>query len=234
MKKVLLAYPTSSAKDYCVKEFVKQLDSITYPVDILVIDNSKEPKHALELDVLMSSSINKRVSVIHYYQDIPIRELICKCHNIIREFFLDSDYDYLFSLESDVFCSKNTIEHLMSFNKLVIGLPYFIKQSYYSEYIGSVKETFGYIQYELNRTADEGFLFTTGTIKQVNQSGIGCHLIHRSVLEQVRFRVGSGNIDNFDDQYFHEDLKSLNIPVYSDTANMAFHWNGNWNKIKMT
>ena len=39
--KVLVSFPTSDKKDYCVDDFIKQIKNFTYPLyDIFVVDNS--------------------------------------------------------------------------------------------------------------------------------------------------------------------------------------------------
>jgi hypothetical protein len=44
--RILVAFPTSDKKDYCVEDFIDQIKSFTYPnYDIFVVDNSKDESH---------------------------------------------------------------------------------------------------------------------------------------------------------------------------------------------
>jgi GT2 family glycosyltransferase len=231
MSKVLLAFPTSSAKDYCLKEFCKQLCNITYPCDILIVDNSKKESHIKKIQQELKLC-NKYVFYIHLHEKIGINNLICKCHNEIKKHVLENGYDYLFSLESDIFIPANIVEHLLSFNKQVIGLPYFIGHGFQSTHICCESETFGKIQGHMPMTANRAFNnFHDGTVKQCNQLGLGCILIHKSTLEKINFRIEEGSSwDTFDDTFFHRDLQNLGIPVWCDTNNMAIHINKPWRK----
>ena len=79
----------------------------------------------------------------------------------------------------------------------------------------------------------KAFLKFDGRLKTVYQLGLGCLLIHRSVLQKVPFRVDLKDEEKaHSDTYFHEDLRSLNIPCYMSTNVIVEHRNINWHKIK--
>jgi hypothetical protein len=231
--KVLLAFPTSNKKNYCINEFIKQLINITYPVDILVIDNSRklndESAKFIPLRGIIKGSY---FDAIRYVKEDRIENIIRDCHNQIRDKVLKHNYDFLFSLESDIFTAPNIVEHLLSFKKHVVGLGYFIGQQLNSYHICHETESLGHYNIHSPMTPGQSFVFSDGKLKKCNQLGLGCLLVHRSVLEKIEFRIDEkdGNL-KFDDQYFHEDCQKLGIPVYVDTMNMAYHWNQNWKKI---
>jgi hypothetical protein len=227
--KILIATPTADIKDYCFDAWSDYLHSITYEnKEILIVDNSKNPDYYKKI-------INKGFNCIHYEpkKNENIREIMCTCNNIIRDYFLSGSHDFLFSIESDIFTAPNILEHLLWFKKKVIGLTYFIYHSYLSQIINFEGEDFGVNPRKyIPHLYKNGFLFIDGQLKIVRHVGMGCLLIKREILEKIKFRV-----DNEDwrkghaDTYFHEDLAELGIPVYCDTANMAHHFNGNWRKI---
>ena len=107
--KILIGFPTSSVKDYCLDDFVKQITNFTYPLyDIFVVDNSKDKSHVKEFHKRGIKAISKPL-------DGDLREELAKHQNIIREYFLNGDYDYLMMIESDVFVGECMLENLISY-----------------------------------------------------------------------------------------------------------------------
>ncbi len=235
--KILLAFPTSDKKDYCFQEFLEQLSCFTYPnLDILMIDNSSYNRKEWLHRQFKKYNLQNKISYYYFNPKVlSFREMIRDCHNLIREQVLQNGYDFLYSLESDHFTAPNTIEHLLSFKKKVVGLPYFIGTGFESMYICSRTEMCSNIALEIALTSDLGFLYTNGQLKKTHQVGLGNVLINRSVLEKIEFRIeteGQYNLETyFDDQFFYNDCQKLGIPVYVDTGNMSYHWNVHWNKL---
>ncbi|MFH1460587.1 MAG: hypothetical protein ABIG64_09515 [Candidatus Omnitrophota bacterium] len=226
--KILLATPISNIKNYIIWHYFDWIKQLTYPnLDFLFVDNSRDENFHKE--------VTRRTGFECLYlppeKDESIRVFMCRCNNLIRDIFLKRKHDFLFSLECDLICALNTIEHLLSLHKKVVGLPYFIHHSYYSKILMMRYEDFGAERMLKNLSIDEGFLFFDGKVKETSQIGIGCLLIHKSILEKLEFRVEL-NEDSHADTYFHRDLKEkLNEKAYIDTRYIAFHYNGNWTKI---
>lgn len=235
--KIILAFPTSDKKDYCFFEFLEQLTRFTYPnLDILMIDNSSYDRKEWLIKQFKKYDLQDRIRYQYFNPKcLTFREMIRDCHNIIRDVVLKEGYNFAYFLESDHFTAPNTIEHLLSFKKLVVGLPYFIGTGFASMYICSQTEICGNIALEIALTSDLAFLYSNGELKKNHQVGLGNVLIHRSVLEKIKFRIeteGAYNLETyFDDQFFYTDCKRLGIPVYVDTANMSYHWNTHWNNL---
>jgi len=227
--KVLLATPTAKAKDYCLNDWASYVKGLTYPnLDILIIDNSKETDYYKTIQ-------KKGLPVIHIDRQPgeEIRSFMCRCNNIARDKVLNEGYDFMFSLESDIFHAPNVIEHLMSYRKNVVGISYFIQHTYQSRLIPFEKENFGYLSVTQTSPPDRAFLMADGRIRQTYQIGLGCLLIHRSVLEKIKFRFdpNDGELKANADVYFHIDCMNAGIPVFCDWSTFAFHQNGNWRKI---
>ena len=53
-------------------------------------------------------------------------------------------------------------------------------------------------------------------------SGLGCILIHRSVLEKIKFRYDK-KYPSFDDIFFGLDCKENNFGIYADTNIVCKH-----------
>jgi hypothetical protein len=229
LPRVLLATPTASVKDYCLKEWASYVKSLTYPnLDIFLIDNSLDPEH---YKVILKHGLNC-VPYIRTKGQEP-RDFMTECSNIIRDKVINEKYDFLMSLESDIFTHPNIIEHLLSFRKNVVGLSYFIQQTYFSRLIPFEIEDFGFLRITQTTPQDKAFMSADGKLKPVYQLGLGCILIHRSVLEKIKFRydINDGELRGNADVYFHNDCMEKGIQTFCDWGHFCYHENGNWMKI---
>ena len=66
--------------------------------------------------------------------------------------------------------------------------------------------------------------FVDGDVKKVFSCGLGCVLIHRSILQQVGFRYEEGSPVH-PDSFFFADLDQKGFPVYVDTDIYCEHFN---------
>ena len=66
-----------------------------------------------------------------------------------------------------------------------------------------------------------------GTIKQSYENGIGCTLIKRKVMEQIKFRIEKGQAGH-SDKYFYMDLWAKGINNFVDTSVFVRHFNSDW------
>jgi hypothetical protein len=70
-------------------------------------------------------------------------------------------------------------------------------------------------------------LFFDGKVKQVWHAGIGCILIHRSILENIEFKYEEG-LDYHPDTLFAFDCHDWNYPIFVDTGIYCEHLNKSW------
>ena len=225
---VLVGIVTAETKDYCLKEFVQYVKSLTYPnLDCIVVDNSQNPNYWRKIDGM-------GLRTIHYTPKPgdTLRETLTNCSNILRDKFLKGEYDFLFSLESDIFSATNIIQHLMYFKKQVVGISYFLQSTYYSRLIPFETEDFGFLTISHTSHANLAFCLADGQCKPTYQIGLGAILIHRSILQRIKFRWDPDNeVKANADVWFHNDCRELGIPIFCDWGHFAFHYNGNWFKI---
>ena len=237
MKKVLIACPISSEKDYCFEYFANQLKGFDYPnYDVLLVDNSNNHE--------MLNKIKKQgFSVIHQPRKKKFpTEFICDSMNAIRNYFLKLNYDYLFILESDVFVDKDTVSYLVAHDLPVHNITYFI------DYEEGRRICLQAINKDLRRTkvldVNSSYIPFTGEIKEFIDfeiddnttligSGYGCTMIKREVVELVKFRTDLENdrrtgVPTFPDTHFHTDLYQLGISNYLNTERIANHYNSKW------
>lgn len=226
MKKVLIACPTADIKDYCFKEWLNNVMSFTYKKSkIYLCDNSETRDYY--------STMKKKYSKLGSYFDIgrvspqqymSFKLALAKSHDNCRIKALDGGFDYLLHLESDVFPPIDVIETLMQSKKKVIGALYHIEVGEKSKLMIQNMEDFGDDLRETYNLDDADLSFVDGTIKQVHSCGLGCVLIHRSVLEKVPFRC---DIDSsvHPDSFYYSDLDANGIPVFVDTSIYCEHKN---------
>ncbi len=214
--KVLIGVPTCDWYDYCLDEFILSLKNLDYEnKEVLFVDNSKEEQHAKDL-----KTRNLKVERIPYYES-P-RDRMMHSRNLVRERALEGGYDYLLMLDQDVIIPSNTLKQLLSHDKKVItGI-------YYSIYTIEGK---GSLMPVLWKEEDESKqLMKFFTVTEVEQPqlvkaracGTGVLLIHRDVLEQIKFRY-TFDVDTADDMWFCHDLKQKGIQLYADTSVKCIH-----------
>ena len=233
LPKILLATPTSEHKDYCMPQWIEHIKSLTYPnLDILIVDNSKNPKYYKKIQ----QQLGDKGKVIHHNFDEKkeLREIMCECNNIIRDYAIGNNYMYVFSLESDVFVPVNTIEYLLHLDKPMISLPYFIGQSFNSALLVSGYEPVGKERESVLMNRGLVFYNFNGSVAKEYQTGIGAVLIHQHYLRKVKFRIDKNIKTSHADAFFMQDLFNAGYPVFTVRKYIAYHQNGSWGDIFKT
>jgi hypothetical protein len=222
--RILLYSPVSDHKDYILHEWITYVNNMKYiyPFDILLIDNSKNPEY------------HKQYSNCIYYQrkdeNQSIRAIMADCDEIARKYVIENDYDYMFKLECDLFPPMNIIEELLYYNKPVIGCSYFIGFGNESRLLAMEIDTHGTERNTRQLTWLQSFINYDGTVKKAFQIGTGCILIHKKILNRIKFRIVD-NDDSHADSWFHHDLFFMDIPVYLHTGIIPRHENSKWTEI---
>jgi GT2 family glycosyltransferase len=222
MKKILVACPVADVKDYCFDEWIIKANNLTYEnKDIFVVDNS-EGREYYDLIRNKYKNINfSRVNPVHFKS---FKKALAKSHETIRQKALKGNYDYLLHLESDVFPPIDIIERLMEKKKKVIGGLYHIELGEQSKLMIQELESFGVEHRETYNLDETDLSFVDGKVKRVFSCGLGCVLIHRSVLSDVEFRYEEGSPVHPDSFYF-ADLNQKGYSVFADTDIYCEHFN---------
>jgi hypothetical protein len=209
MKKILIASPTADIKDYCLEDWMKNVQSFTYGnSNLFLCDNSEGRQYYVDTkkkyEHLGNSFEMGRVTPTQYPE---FKYALAKSHDVCREKALNEGYDYLLHLESDVFPPSDVIERLLDSKKKVVGAMYHIELGERSTLMIQQLEGFG-----------------DGQVKKVFSCGLGCVLIHRSVLEKIQFRYEQGSPVH-PDSFFYADLDAKGIPAFVDTSIYCEHRN---------
>jgi hypothetical protein len=221
--KILLAAPTSTYKDYIFLEWYLHASTLTYSnYDLLIVNNSRDKTYHEKLKKMGINTLWVNP------EGKSCKDYVCESQNMLRDYFLEHDYDYYFSLEVDIFPPRNVIEKLLCAKKQLISAPYFYdfgKKSKPLLYCFSQDKNKIYHNYQVDLL--QSLEVCNGDVVQVYAAGIGCMLIERAVMEKIKFRIDP-KIDAFSDTPFYIDLYNNKIFNYIDTSMICKHYNSDW------
>ena len=227
--KILIAAPQHESKNYCWDLWAERVKSLTYPnYDVFISDNSPTKDN---LKIIKSKGFNakhtpsNKKGLLHTIND---------SHNACRNYALTNNYEYILHLETDIIPPFDVIERLLNHKRKICSGLYDLFHGKKRKLMVQIPEDYdrsirGYrtVGYAEERESN----FFDGKIKKVYHAGIGCILIHKSVLKKFPFRVVSG-IDFHSDTWFANDCYMHNIPIYVDTTLMCEHLNSTWLSVK--
>lgn len=230
MKKILIASPTADVKDYCFDKWMQNVLNFTYPnTELFLCDNSVTREYFIDIKKRYEHLGNyfnvSRITPSQFeHQNLTYKSILAKSHEKCRLYALDNDFDYLLHLETDIFPPINVIERLLDSKKKVVGAMYHIEVGERSTLMIQQMEDFGNELRETYNLTESDIDFVDGNVKKVFSCGLGCILIHRSILSQVSFRYEEGSPVHPDSFYF-ADLDAKKIAVYVDTSIYCNHDN---------
>lgn len=235
--KVLIACPTSDVKEYAWDKYFAGLKSLSYlNFDIAIDDNSKSGDYFRKMSIFAEewnqSHQNSKCMISRSGYSSPFaRQRIVNSRNILRQKFLSGKYDYFLSLEQDVVPPVNIIERLLEHGKKVVSGAYFTGFPKYSsvrllafrhttpanpvEPLWDVGEPLGIMEVLPARLMDVAVV------------GLGCVLIHRSILEKVSFRYDA-QTDASDDMFFCYDARKVGATIFLDSSQLCQHYFNAW------
>lgn len=228
--KVLIFTPTYEGKDYCLPEFIEQSKRLKkeYPNSRhIFIDKSVTPEYYLKLVGLGLDA--HRVS-----RGNNSRESLARAQNYARKIALDEDYDYLFSLESDIFLPENGFKTLlMTGQDIVTGLYYIGDKDKIRVPCVTLPKFNEHINAWGSRllTIEEWPKFINSGLREVQAGGMGCCLMHQRVLKKITFTYDP-RFSGHSDIYFFNTANSLMFQVYVHTDVVCEHQNSSWDDVK--
>lgn len=257
MPKILIATPTFQDHDYCLNRFISTLKNLIYKdKDILIVDNSKENNYFEKLSKI--NLPNLKVLKDNFVPN-PLDRIVSS-RNIIREFFLKNNYNYLLFLDQDVIPPLNVIEQLLSHKKEIIsgvyhnyftisGIQNVILPVIYTwanekdiQHLLKNQETFKKTdpeifeelkksQPDLRRQLSNEEVKENKLIK-IRDCGLGCLLISKNVLGKIKFSLNEKG--TAEDLQFCKDARALNFEIFCDTSVKCSHLikQGIWEKRK--
>ena len=236
--KVLVVTPTYEGKHYIFDKFYKRLRELTYPnYDFIIIDNSTGSNYVTKLRRMGVRNVH------HCNRGRNSRDTLAISQNYAREYFLKGNYDYVFSLESDVIPPVDIIQRLMRHQKMLVGAVYligtgttklpclFVTDKMESGENGTrligTKRLGGKlvsVKGEVEKYLNKGLLRFHGM-------GLGCTLIRRDLLSSFGFWTDERYDDKHSDVYFYLALHNKGYDVWADTDLMVDHWPSKWDEV---
>lgn len=223
--KILLACPTYDGKKYCQDKWLNHIENLTYDdIDFLVVENSITPDNYKYLQ--KNYQWLNVLRCIHKKNESPQKRVL-RSLEMIYHFFKMDNYTHLFMLESDQFPPVNCVEYLLDMDTYICQLPYFHQEG--------DKTMLMACDYVNTDTIDfmppfKSFMWATG-IKDALQTGIGCTLLHREVVQGVPPRLDKKFPKQYPDVFFHIDWACAGYKVkisfmadYSVHENTKFGW----------
>jgi len=224
--KILIGIPTYSGKAYCESEFFERVLEISYlkkDFAVLIVDNTRDGgEYAAHL-----KATYPEFKVLHFESNDVVYKRLFMSHEEIRLQALKMNVNYLLHLESDVIPPKDIIQRLLLARKSIVSPLYHLSLSANRHLVQrnrqwgmafSDKYSWGYAYGHANSS------YVDGTIKRIQTSGIGCILIHKSVLTAVPFRYRE-NVDSAPDSAYAKDLLLAGYENFCDTGTVVKHLN---------
>ncbi len=227
--KILIASPQSDIKNYCFLDWYLNVKRISYPqarVDVFLADNSDTQDNCKMLESM-------GVKCKHIPKNgRGIIETMAECHQACVDYAIDNNYDYLLHLETDVFPSHDVLNNLMSLSKpIACGLYQIFDGAYREPMIRLIEDdNMGFMEAYAIANAQGEYL--NGKPLKVFSAGLGCALIHKSVLGKIKFKYIEGQ-DQHPDTWFANDMRNIGIDIFCDTSTFCEHRNKSWGKYKI-
>lgn len=237
--KILVAAPTFDKMKYCETQFLNAIKNIDYPnYDILIIDNTKDKDYFNELNKITG------LKVLHdnIKEEKPILRVISS-RNMILQYALDNNYDYVLMLDSDVIVPKNILKELLKDNKDIVSGLYYnyfnidskiklmpVAWKYFTpeefdelKHLGFVTEVMKITDIKHYLTEEE---INTNLTIEVALPSPGCMLIKKKVFEKVKYAqlfINNQPSITGEDIYFIESARSLGFVPYCNTRIRCEH-----------
>ncbi len=228
--KVLVGTPVCDLHEHCLEEYVEGLKSLTYSnMDILLVDNSKDDGFFRKVE-----GMGIPITRIGWHPNV--RERLVRSRNVLRDKMLSEGHDYFLNLEQDIVPPKDIVERLVSHGKDVVTAVYFTMISHGMQVdrpfpvllrnaspdipLSLEKGEYGRTRWEwyTEKAVEEPRLM------EVDACGMGALLMHRRVLEKVRFSYPEKGVSTaFDDVWFCHKAKLEGFRIFADTSIKCVH-----------
>mgnify|MGYP001566800737 FL=1 len=232
--KILVGCPIFKGKEYCLKEFLDGLNSISYhDFDVCLVDNSQGTDFFKRLKQIAGewSKTHKNKFFVERVEidSIEPRAKIVAARNVLLEKTLKGGYDYFFSLEADVVAPSDVLERLICRGKKIISGIYFNLIPAKNSLVILAYKHLGFDEKgeEQTQTLALQKIMPIRVIENLRAVGVGCMLIHRSVLEKITFRFDQ-KFEAFDDWWFCTDAIKAGYSISVDTSMLCRHYYRPW------
>ena len=223
--RILLATPVSNKKAYILDEWLQMIRSFSYPdYDIYLVDNSADPE--------FHKTLWQKGFRCGYVSPEGKRapDYVAESQNVMRDYFLQGGYEYMFSLECDNFPPPNIIELMLSYGMDNFNIPYFLKQGRQTT-LGIQRSVINYGGWCANKVmaSEDGLANFDGRVKYFFAPSFGCSLFSRRLVERINYRSDASNPMAFSDSFWHMDSNRIGIKPYVHMGIICEHQRFTWN-----
>lgn len=225
--------PIYNAKNYSLNEFIEHAKAMTYKnKDHIFIDNSETKDYSIALKRRLQPLGFK---IYHIERGSNSREAIARTQMFARNKAITGNYDYLFSLESDIMVPPDILEQLLKHGKDVITALYYIGDRSKGQRVPCITLP-DYNKY-LNAfgtrllSPEEWNQYKNQGLKRVQAGGFGTCLIYKRIFHKFNFYYDP-RFQGHSDIYFFNELFMNRIPVFVDTDIICEHKNSNWEDVE--
>ena len=221
---ILIASPQSDVKNYCFEDWLNNVKSFEYEnYDIFLADNSQTEENSKTLQEKYKVKSKWTTSTEN---EKSLMKKLTDSHNACREEVLKGGYEFLLHLETDIFPPSEVINELLFSKKRCVGALYDIG------FADNRQLMYRTIEKDEERLAivldgEDREKWLDGGVHKILGCGLGCNLIHKSILQKIKFRMEE-NSNIFPSLLFGLDLDKLNIPQYLHTGVFCEHRNEDW------
>jgi len=211
-KKVLVGCSFTYAKNSSTTTFFKALKGISFKnKDILVLDYSPDSKF-FEMTKVKDVELEK-VKALE-----TEAETIARNRNRLAKQALEKGYDYLLSLEQELSVQPDLIQELLKHGKTICSALYFKPVLSKAVETGNLflnQQPFAYSIEENLKPLSFEKLFPSKLL-QVEAAGLGAMLIHRDILEKVKFQETENEA-----MQFSLDCRKKGFKIFLDSGSIC-------------
>jgi hypothetical protein len=195
-------------KKYCIPSWADMIGELKGINEVLLINTSDDPKFTQYTQKL-------GFPVVHLSGNNMFHGISQGRLELFRR-FLASSNTHFFSLECDMFSEPEVPETLLRYEKEIVSVPYVLGYTYETsrrlktDYLISITNE-SRIHYTLQELLDGS---NGAPIVEINEGGLGCALMAKSVIAQY-LPVATVSNERCDDQAFYKFCRSSSIPRHA-------------------
>ena len=123
-KTVLIGAVTSKRHECYLDRWLEMVNSLDYPHHLVIVDTT--PNDTSYFEKLEDLGSEFGFNVLRYdwvVEEKTAYQMISDSRNVLRDFFLEGDYDFFFGLDTDEFLPPEALKRLVEHDKDVVGYP---------------------------------------------------------------------------------------------------------------
>ncbi len=186
--KYLVSSYTHEVKRYCDKRFFERI--MSYDADKFIVDNSQGLEYTEHLKKLTGGYVN-HIDVPKEPQETRFLRNVANSANMVRDYFLGGDYEYLVIIESDVLPPVDLLRLFDEGITMAEGLPFGEWAAIGGLYYPGFHDFRGAGKLELEKT---------------HHVLSGCTVYSRDIIEMFPFRWSYEELGAFPDAWICHDI----------------------------